>query len=93
MKEPRKVFSIDVRNDLVYAIADLFHVLQSEIPESIEDEMFQQVWVFDQIWKEVNTAVARGQEHYVKDAVEPDEFAEEIVVIDDNERNYNANHK
>lgn len=89
--EVRDVFSIDVRNSLTDAVADMFHVLQSEVPEEINDDLYREMWVFDQIWKEVREAVSKGQAHYIKDAVEPDEYARPVRVINDNERNYRAN--
>jgi len=78
--EPITIDAIDVRLDLMYALADLFHVLYAEAPSSMGQGLERDSWVFDRIWTEVAIALAGAFGHYFKDAIEPDEFARAVVV-------------
>ncbi|MEI6447965.1 MAG: hypothetical protein WCO96_08830 [Actinomycetes bacterium] len=78
--EPITIDAIDVRLDLMYALADLFHVLHSEVPATVTDPLKRDASVFDRLWIEVAIAVSGAFGHYFKDAIEPDEFARAVVV-------------
>lgn len=80
-KETRTISSVDTRLMLEDAVADLLHVLNTEIPDEIDDPLYGQVWVFDQLWAEIKIAVARGQQHFDKETIDPDEFATPIEVV------------
>ena len=83
--EPREIDAIRVRLDLMDSIADLLHVLNAEGEGVTEDPLHRSAWVFDQLWNEVHVAVAAGQGHYIKESIEPDEFARELIITNKRE--------
>lgn len=81
-QDTRTISSVDTRLALEDSVADLLHVLTAEAPP-MEDRLYAQAWVFDKLWVEINRAVARGQQHFDKETIEPDEFARPIEVVHD----------
>lgn len=80
MPDTRTISSVDTRLALEDSIADLLHVLNAEAPP-MSDHLYSQVWVFDNLWAEINRAVARGQQHFDKETIDPDEFATPVTVV------------
>lgn len=82
---PREIDAIRVRLDLMDSIADLLHVLNAEAEGVVDDQLNRSAWVFNELWNEIHVAVAAGQGHYIKEAIEPDEFARELIIVNKRE--------